>query len=94
MNKDDFNKLFEGINAENFQEKLLDIKDILSNENETLENTKSILKQKDDNISQLRDTNQRLFLRISENTSDGAFEEEKESISLNGIIDDIMKGDN
>lgn len=94
MKQEQFDKLFEGFDSDNFQEKLLDIKEKLSKENTLLEQTYETIKQKDNDIAKLRDTNQRLFLRVSERTNDGYDTEvEEKALTLNDLVDNIMKGD-
>lgn len=96
MQQDLFNKLFEGLTADNFQEKVLNIKDTLSKENALLEQSYETIKQKDLDIAQLRDTNQRLFLRVSESTANPINSNSADSepeLTLSNILDNISKGE-
>lgn len=92
MKKTDFDNLFSGITGEDFQERILEIKNVLSTENEQYENVRLQLAEKDNEIAKLRDTNQRLFLRVTDgvlmNNDDG----NDEPITLDSIINNI-KGD-
>lgn len=91
MKKTDFDNLFSGITGEDFQERILEIKNVLSTENDDYENVRLQLSEKDNEIAKLRDTNQRLFLRVTDgvmNNDDG----NDETITLESIINNI-KGD-
>lgn len=90
MIAEEFNKLFTGISSENFQEKILDIKETLGKENDTAEQAYANLKAKDEEIAKLRDTNQRLFLRVSGEVDTSEVEEAK-SITLDDIINNIKE---
>lgn len=94
MKQEDFNKLFEGITSDNFQERILDMKETLSKENTLLEQSYDTIKQKDSDIAKLRDTNQRLFLRVSEQNNNNYIDDsDKEPLTLDALIADITKGD-
>ena len=88
MNKDDFEKLFSGITPDNFQDKLLEVKEKLSLENESFINTIETLKQKDNDIAKLRDTNQRLFLRVSESV-DTTTPDDPADVTIDDIINNF-----
>ena len=89
MNQEQFNKLFEGISIDNFQDKVLELKDTLSKENDILENSFETIKQKDETITKLQDTNQRLFLRVSTSVNDDTATEETKQLTIDSIIEDI-----
>lgn len=88
MNKDDFEKLFSGITPDNFQDKLLEVKEKLTLENESFINTIETLKQKDNDIAKLRDTNQRLFLRVSESV-DTTTPDDPADVTIDDIINNF-----
>lgn len=90
MIAEEFNKLFSGISSENFQEKILDIKSILGKENDTAEQAYETIKAKDEEIAKLRDTNQRLFLRVSGEVNTAEVEEARQ-ITLDDIINNIKE---
>lgn len=92
MKKTDFDNLFSGITGEDFQERILDIKNVLSAENEQYENVRLQLAEKDSEIAKLRDTNQRLFLRVTDGRQMNNDEGNNEPITLDSIINNI-KGD-
>lgn len=92
MEKTDFDNLFSGITGEDFQERILDIKNVLSAENEQYENVRLQLAEKDSEIAKLRDTNQRLFLRVTDGRQMNNDEGNNEPITLDSIINNI-KGD-
>lgn len=85
---EDFKKFFEGITSDNFQEKLLDIQE---NFKTCVDENESLRKQIDtqnETIGNLRDTNQRLFLRVSAGTSE-APEETTHQITYDEILKNI-----
>lgn len=84
----DFNKLFEGVTETNFQDRILEIRDTLDIENKTFEDLKETIKTKDSQIAELRDTNHKLFLRISSPISEGA-SNEPEAPSMDDILNNI-----
>lgn len=87
MKPEEFNKLFEGITNDNFYEKVLDIKDTLAKENVVLETSFDTIKQKEQEINMLRDTNQKLFLRVSQNVNeDIATHTVQEDLTLDNLI--------
>lgn len=90
MIAEEFNKLFLGISSENFQEKILDIKETLGKENDTAEQAYANLRAKDEEIAKLRDTNQRLFLRVSGEVDTSEVEEAK-PITLDDILNNIKE---
>lgn len=92
MKKTDFDNLFSGITGEDFQERILEIKNVLSTENEQYENVRLQLTEKDNEIAKLRDTNQRLFLRVTDGRQMNNDEGNDEPITLDSIINNI-KGD-
>lgn len=87
MKPEEFNKLFEGITNDNFYERVLDIKDTLAKENVVLETSFDTIKQKEQEINMLRDTNQKLFLRVSAPVNeDIATPTEQEYLTLDNLI--------
>lgn len=81
--------IFKDITPENFQEKLLDIQEnykALISEKEELEKT---IGTQNETIGTLRDTNQRLFLRVSTDVSTQNEPEEPKDLTLDDIINNI-----
>lgn len=89
MDRKSINEMFNKLTAENFQDEVLKIKDELDkvfDENDSL-NCK--LEENKNTIEELRTTNQRLFLRVTDTVDSEPEDEKPKAATLNDILEKI-----